>query len=131
MKVILNLVTLYVCALQRFTAKFELKSKLMNPANKKVLYNTFFSLKGIRIIACKSWYEFKRLGFKSTVLRSLELRYARLKSMRLRCLGEKFRVEKSRVEMSWVEMSVFEMSWVEKFWVEKCRVYVQRGSRVE
>ena len=26
-----------VCALQRFTAKFELKSKLMNPANKKVL----------------------------------------------------------------------------------------------
>ena len=38
MKVILNLVTLYVCALQRFTAKFELKSKLMNPANKKVLY---------------------------------------------------------------------------------------------
>ena len=42
MKVILNLVTLYVCALQRFTAKFELKSKLMNPSNKKVLYNTFF-----------------------------------------------------------------------------------------
>ena len=38
MKVILNLVTLSVCALQRFTAKFEMKSKLMNPANKKVLY---------------------------------------------------------------------------------------------
>ena len=51
----------------------------------------------------------------------MRLRYARLKSTRLRCLGEKFRVEKS-----WVEISV-----VEKFWVEKCRVYVQRGSRVE